>query len=48
MKTTSKIIAMLALMLSAISANADSPVWGTYKVECPANSDTYIGITTCR
>ena len=35
-------------ILSANIANAESPVWGTYKVECPANSDTYIGITTTR
>lgn len=35
-------------ILSAQIANAESPVWGTYKVECPANSDTYIGITTTR
>ena len=35
-------------ILSAQIASAESPIWGTYKVECPANSDTYIGITTTR
>ena len=35
-------------ILSAQIANAESPIWGIYKVECPANSDTYIGITTTR
>ena len=46
MKT--KIISILALIGLMFNANAESPVWGTYKVECPANSDTYIGITTTR
>ena len=46
MKT--KIISILALVGLMFNANAESPVWGTYKVECPANSDTYIGITTTR
>ena len=48
MKKLTLLAGVFVGMLSAISANADSPVWGTYKVECPANSDTYIGITTTR
>ena len=41
-------VSLLLAILGASTAFADSPVWGTYKVECPANSDTYIGITTTR
>ena len=41
-------VSLLLAILGSSTAFADSPVWGTYKVECPANSETYIGITTTR
>ena len=30
------------------AASATSPVFGVYKVDCPADSDTYIGIPSTR
>ena len=48
MKKITSLLALFATIFSANFANAESPVWGIYKVECPANSDTYIGITTTR
>lgn len=48
MKMKTKIITILALVALMLNANADSPIWGTSKIECPADSDTYIGITSTR
>lgn len=46
-----KLIIFVGILIGIFSAtitNASSPIWGTYKVECPANSDTYIGISITR
>lgn len=37
-----------AAAYGAYAVSATSPVFGVYKVDCPADSDTYIGISTTR
>lgn len=40
---------MLSTVVCGVyAASATSPVFGVYKVDCPADSDTYIGIPTTR
>ena len=34
--------------VSVYGATVSTPIFGTYKVECPADSDTYIGISATR
>ncbi len=39
---------LLAAAYGAYAASATSPVFGVYKIDCPADSDTYIGIPATR
>ncbi len=47
MKTLISALALLAVS-SAFATTVSTPVFGTYKINCPANSDTYIGIPVTR
>lgn len=47
MKSLICILSLLA-SVAVYGAAASTPIFGTYKVECPADSDTYIGISATR
>lgn len=39
---------IIFLASPAFAASAETPVFGTYKIDCPASSDTYIGLSISR
>ena len=41
-------ILFLLVSVSVYGATVSTPIFGTYKVECPADSDTYMGVSVTR
>ena len=48
MKLIAKILSFVSICALSISADADSPIWASYKVECPSDSEVYLGIISTR
>lgn len=48
MKKMKKVYAITFFTMASAILSGAFPVFGTYSIECPANSDTYVGISTTR